>query len=291
VGLPVYNGERFLSAALDSLLAQTFEDFELIISDNASTDATPDICRAYAAMDDRVRYVSNERNIGVYRNCNQVFRLSRGEYFKLAAADDLCHPELLASCVEVLDHDRTVVAAYAQATFVDEDGQRLPIDDPGWHLMTDSRRDRLLFVISSGHWVNVFFGLTRSTDLAQTRLFPLYAGGDCGLLGELSLKGRFYEVPKRLFFRRVHCHASSQNIDLAWQSQFFKGRAGRVELPFWHVCLDHCRTILGSDLSTRDKVSCLKCILARMVAGRRELFGELYAALRFLSAEALTIVK
>ena len=64
IGLPVYNGERFLAQALDCLLAQTFRDFEIIISDNASTDRTPEICRAYARRDPRVRYVCNQRNLG-----------------------------------------------------------------------------------------------------------------------------------------------------------------------------------------------------------------------------------
>ena len=75
----------------------------MIISDNASTDGTAEICRAYAARDRRVRYVRNDTNIGAYANCNNVFRLSSGEYFRLSMADDVCHPELLARCVEVMD--------------------------------------------------------------------------------------------------------------------------------------------------------------------------------------------
>jgi len=282
VGLPVYNGERFLPDTLDSLLAQTFEDFELILADNASTDATADICRRYAARDSRVRYVRNESNIGVYRNCNRVFGLCRGEYFKLACADDLCHPELLSRCVEVLDAGPSVVATYAKTRFIGHDGQYLSLSDPGWHLMSDSPWERMRYVISSGHWVNVFFGLARSTDLAHTRLFPLYPGGDCRLLGELCLRGRFFEIPEYLFFRRIHANASSQNRDVDWQSQFFKGRRGCVELPYWHICLDHCETILCSDLGARHKASCLGVIVNRMVAGRRELVGELFTAWKCL---------
>src|SRR5215510_12797807 len=109
IGLPVYNGEKFLREALDSLLTQTFEDFELILSDNASTDETPAICRVYAAADKRVRYVRNAANIGVYRNFNRVFQLASGKYFKWAAADDVCQRDLLAKCLRVLETDSDVV--------------------------------------------------------------------------------------------------------------------------------------------------------------------------------------
>jgi len=280
--LPVYNGERFLPEALDSLLGQSFQDFELIVSDNASTDSTAHICRMYAARDGRIRYIRNETNVGVYRNCNAAFHAANGEYFKLAAADDLCDPRLLAACVDVLDRDPSVVATYSKTRFIGEDGNSLGLRDPGWHLMSDSPLERMRYVIWSGHWVNVFFGLSRCSALAKTRLFPLYAGGDCRLLGELSLRGKFFEIAEYLFFRRIHAAASSQNPDLEWQSRFYKGRPGRVELPFWHICLDHISTILRADLSAHDKVSCLGMVAGRMRSGKRQLFEELRRAAKYL---------
>jgi glycosyltransferase involved in cell wall biosynthesis len=282
IGLPVFNGETFLAEAIDSLLAQTYEDFELIVVDNASTDRTADICRAHAASDGRVRYIRNEINIGVNRNCSKAFQLSSGEYFKLAAADDVCHRELLARCVEVLDRDATVVLAYARTRFIDEKGAPLDWSDPGFPLLSHSPLERMRYVIASGHWVNVFYGLTRSKDLARTRLFPPYASGDYRLIGELSLRGRFFEIPEYLFFRRIHGSASSQNKGLQWQSEFFKGRRGRVELPFWHLCLDHGRSIVCSDLRVRHKISCIGMILQRMFAGKRTLFIEIQEAVKFL---------
>lgn len=276
--MPVYNGERYLVPALDSLLAQTFQDFELIIADNASADSTPEICRQYAARDSRVRYVRNEQNIGVYRNFNKVFGLGTGEYFKFASADDLCDPCLVARCVEVLDADRRVVAAYARTRFIDSDGNPLGWTDPGWHLISDSPFERLKYVLVSGHWVNVPFGVLRSESLRRTRLFPFYPGGDCRLLGELALLGKLVEVPACLFFRRVHAGASSQNSDREWQARFFRGARGRLDLPTWQICLDHAGTILRSGLSTRDKAAGLWIVARRMISGRRELFGELRVA-------------
>src|SRR4051794_35048945 len=100
IGLPVFNGERYLASALDCLINQDFDDFELIISDNASTDATESICRDYAEKDKRIRYFRNEANIGATQNYNRVFELASGEYFKWASHDDECHPSLIRRCLE-----------------------------------------------------------------------------------------------------------------------------------------------------------------------------------------------
>src|SRR5215212_10104103 len=103
VGIPVYNGAKYLGQAIESVLAQTFADFELIICDNASTDATAAIALDYAARDPRVRYARNRENLGVGRNFNRLIELGMGQYFKWLAADDVIAPEFLERCVEALD--------------------------------------------------------------------------------------------------------------------------------------------------------------------------------------------
>ena len=90
IGLPVYNGQEFLEETLHSILNQTFNDFELIICDNASTDRTAEICRSFAKRDRRIRYYRNEINLGAAKNFNGVFFLARGEYLKWSDNDDLC---------------------------------------------------------------------------------------------------------------------------------------------------------------------------------------------------------
>ena len=101
IGLPVYNGERYLRESIDSILAQTFQDFELVVCDNASTDETARICEEYAERDPRVRYFRNARNIGGINNANLTFERSRGDLFRWAAHDDVCAPVLLERCVQV----------------------------------------------------------------------------------------------------------------------------------------------------------------------------------------------
>jgi len=105
IGMPVYNGAKYIREALDSLLAQTFVDFELIISDNASTDSTPDICREYAGLDARIRYVRQDENRGPLANFQFVFSEARGKYFMWAAHDDRWASTFLKRTVAVLERD------------------------------------------------------------------------------------------------------------------------------------------------------------------------------------------
>jgi glycosyltransferase involved in cell wall biosynthesis len=113
IGLPVYNGERYLTESLDALLAQTYQDFELVISDNASDDGTADICRAYAERDSRIRYLRQPVNIGAGPNHNVLVPMARGKYFKWASHDDLYDPQLLELCIEALESRPEFVLAHA----------------------------------------------------------------------------------------------------------------------------------------------------------------------------------
>src|SRR5262245_51224042 len=128
IGLPVYNGERFLEPALDCLLAQTFEDFEIIIGDNASTDRTPEICESYKRRDLRVRYIRNERNLGAIANFNRVFQLSTAPLFKWAAHDDLYRESYLETCIRLLDENPDAILAHSNTAFIDDNGELFPFD-------------------------------------------------------------------------------------------------------------------------------------------------------------------
>jgi glycosyltransferase involved in cell wall biosynthesis len=119
VGLPVYNGEDYLAESLEALLGQTYEDFELIISDNASTDGTADICRRYAKQDSRIRYIRQPRNLGCNPNHNFVIQQARGELFKLASDDDLYARDLLKRCVDALDESPHLVLAHSWSATID----------------------------------------------------------------------------------------------------------------------------------------------------------------------------
>lgn len=123
VGLPVYNGQRYLREAIDSLLAQTCTDFELLISDNASTDSTSEICREYAAKDVRIRYIRQEQNLGAVANFQYVLDHARGRFFTWASDDDLWDEAWLEKLSDAM-LDQPGVAAFGKVYPIDQDGQR-----------------------------------------------------------------------------------------------------------------------------------------------------------------------
>lgn len=278
VGVPVRNGARFLAETLDSLLAQSYADFELLVSDNASTDETPEIGRAYAARDPRVRYLRSDVDLGLAGNYNRLFQEAQGKYFKWAAADDLHEPDYLKRCVEVLERDPSVVLAYGKSRFIDENGKPVEETDPGFDLQDEAARERLRYVIRSKRWVNAIFGLIRSEGLAKTPLLPKYPSGDYIILGELALVGKFVEVPEVLFLRRLHPGASSQNLnDANWLAHFWDAGKSEVDgrLVFWSRSRGHAGTIMRSSLGVGEKISLSASLLRTMVTRRRRLLAEL----------------
>jgi glycosyltransferase involved in cell wall biosynthesis len=287
IGVPVYNGEPFLSQTLDSLLAQAYRDFELIISDNGSTDGTEAICRAYAAREPRVQYHRSPVNRGYAWNMNRLVELAGGEYFKWAMADDLCKEEMVARCVSALDQDPAIVLACVRTVFIDENDNEIRRLDPGWDLNSGAAHERLSRVIyAGGHWVNAdaLAGVIRRSALLRTRLLPSYQGGDKRPLGELSLMGKFREIPEYLYLRRIHSASSGMNNPafakdrakaIGWMADFFRGSKSEVSRPTWHLMGDHLRTIRRSHLKLRHKAASIVAVLRAMRWNWRHLLGEL----------------
>lgn len=202
IGMPVYNGEPFIRKALDSLLAQEYDNFELIISDNASTDGTADICREYVATDKRIRYYRNETNLGAVANFNRVFELSSGRYFMFAGAHDLWHPTFISRCSSILDSDLDVVLVYTRTMLIDPNANTLgltpdQIDTRGMRAVARFKR-----IVWDLGWCNMIYGVIRKEVLSQTGMFRNVWGSDHVLLAELALKGSFAQIPEALFYRR-----------------------------------------------------------------------------------------
>ena len=213
VGLPVYNGERYLEGALESLLNQTYHDFELIISDNGSTDGTETICRRYAARDPRIRYERQPTNRGLYWNCNRVCELARGELFKWAAVDDLHAPTFLERCIEVLDTHPDVVCCHSRGDYIDPAGHRLYAADPSGeaHLGTSpSPHRRFRDVLLHHGWGARMFALSRLEPLRRTGLLQPHYGWDKVMMADLAFAGRFHMVDEVLYFERDHPAVESQ---------------------------------------------------------------------------------
>jgi glycosyltransferase involved in cell wall biosynthesis len=203
IGLPVYNGEKYLTEALDALLGQSYGDYRLIISDNASTDATAEICQEYLAKDPRITYFRQPVNIGATPNHNWCFEQSDTELFKWASYDDLYGKDLLARCIAALDDDPHLVLAHSHQAIIDGAGDIVlevdyPLDTANPH--APARFRSLLFELGGDD----FYGVMRSDILRRTPLNGSYHHSDRTIMAELALNGRFAQVPELLFFRRDH---------------------------------------------------------------------------------------
>lgn len=259
IGLPVYNGEPFLREAIDSILAQTFTDFELIISDNASTDNTEEICRSYAAKDSRIRYYRHDVNRGASWNFNLVVDLAVGEYFKWAAHDDVCAPTFLERCVEVLDHDSGTVLSCSQTMFTKSDGRKWWNAKTSPQLSSQKPEERFQGVLTY-FWCLEVFGLIRTDVLRKTSRIAPYYGSDRLLLVELSLIGRFQEIPECLFFRRCHAEQSSRLSASEREAWIDPKAVQRSKLLRPRSSIGYIQAVLKSPLNWSERLRCFAVI-------------------------------
>lgn len=274
IGLPVYNGENYLSQALDSLLGQTFTDFELIISDNASTDATAEICRRYAAMDERIRYIRQPRNCGAVPNQNIVLEEARGELFKWAAHDDLYGKELLERCVEVLDRHPEVVLCHADMAYIDGDGDLL--QRYTYTMATDSpsapARFRSILFTNGG---DDEYGVIRTEVLRRVRPYDSYYNAGRPFVAEIALNGPFRQVPELLFFRRDHPDRGDRNPTIRALTTNLDPVRAEQSIPriLAEYVLGFVGAIRRAPLSTSDRLMCYRHLVYWMAvrAGQRSL--------------------
>lgn len=203
IGLPVFNGENLLSESIEALLGQTYEDFVLLISDNASTDSTPDICKKYMKRDERIRYVRQPYNIGLHPNENFLMRESRTELFKLASHDDLYARDLIKRCVEALDKNPEVSVAHAWEARIDMEGNLT--EALSYPAAADAPRapDRFRSMLFDG-WDDYTYGVMRREVVLRTHMLGSHHFADRTFNVELNLHGPFYLVPEWLYFRREH---------------------------------------------------------------------------------------
>jgi glycosyltransferase involved in cell wall biosynthesis len=213
LAMPIYNGEQYVEETMRSILAQDFADFELIITDNASTDRTEEICRGFAARDSRIRYVRNEQNLGASANYNLGLSLSTGEFFKWCACDDLISSNCIGALVSALERDPEAIGAFPKTECIDERGTVIPLVGkplPDRRGLTPAQR--FMRGVLEGGTMFEIFGLFRRDVLYKTMLHLPYYGSDRALMAEVALLGEFVRVPEATFFNREH-RARSININ------------------------------------------------------------------------------
>ena len=272
IGLPVYNGERYLGEALDSLLRQSYSDIELVISDNASSDNTETICRRYAAKDSRVRYFRQPSNIGASPNHNFVFEQSRGELFKWASHDDLYDPQLLQRCVETLDANPDAVLVHSWTAVIDP-GRSDVARALTYPLSTSSQSVVVRFssmLFDDGG--DDDYGVVRADVLRRTHLYDSYWRADRTIIAEVALYGRFVQVPEWLYFRRNHKEQVSHAPNVRTLcSNYDARRANRIRHPRIRLLAGYpwgyAKALHTAPLSSADRRRCYGLLL-RWLASR-----------------------
>jgi glycosyltransferase involved in cell wall biosynthesis len=294
IGMPVYNGERFLAKALDSYLTQSFTDFQILLSDNASTDRTEEIGHEYAARDKRIHYHRNERNMGAGWNFLRVYELATGKYYKQAAHDDFCEPGFLAECIGALEADPEIVVAFTKTRVVDAEGNFL--EDYECPLRTDSSDPVVRFADLTliNHRCFPIFGIHRLSALRKLPPMGSFPHADGVLLAQLGLLGRYYESEKRLFINTKHGGQSSWTISSRSRERKFRltSRVGRlpaqewwdparkkaITLPEWNIFFQYIQSVSRSPLDFLQKIRAVGTLIHWSLRYHRKLLGDFVMA-------------
>lgn len=209
IGMPVYNGEKYVRQALDSLLTQNFKDFELIISDNASTDHTAEICKRYLEKDNRIKYYRNKVNIGQYANFNNLINYATAPYFMWASHDDMWEPSYISKLINIMESDKSIVLAFSDFDNIDEDGKQIRVYPKILKLSSSETIFKRLFKFimfkESDGKANLIHGIMRLNRLKEIGGFNKTLGevaADDLLLFSMLFKGNFYIIDELLFHKR-----------------------------------------------------------------------------------------
>lgn len=280
IGMPVHNEAAYLRESLDCLLGQDYREFELVITDNASTDETEQICRAYADHDPRIRYHRNTENLGAARNFWQAFELARGRYFMWNSGHDLRSHGYLASCVKVLEQDPSVVLCTGMDAAIDRSGQVLSTLPPG----SDTRRlrddpvGRVMLSLWSGHQAQAIYGVIRASVLREevTGIKQVYGCDDLILL-RLSLRGCIARVADQFYYSRIVREEGGLEAAIKrWSTTLCGPGVGpRRWFAFWGFAFESLRIALRAKLPVGKKLMLLGGVLLWLGKVRKFLLKEL----------------
>lgn len=282
IGMPVYNGEEYLEETLDSVLKQSFNDFQLIIADNASTDRTEQICRNYAKKDPRISYIRNPINLGASKNYTACFEPSDHEYFRWQNADDPIEPNLLELCVKSLDENPQAVLTYCKTKIIDQQGELTELYDDKLDLRQRSASKRFINCLSSIGLSNVLYGLMRREQLAKTALMGNYVASDINLIAELTLYGEFHEIPEHLFCRRMHPEASSwDRSDDERQKNFWDPSKRKLFLQSWRSIYEYFKASFRAPLPIKEKATLFYYICKKAYWRKKPMAKEIFYFIKY----------
>lgn len=284
IGIPAYNAEKNIGFTIEGLLAQSLGDFELIISDNASTDMTRDVVESYVKLDARIRYERQLTNIGANPNFSYVARCARGEFFKWSSSSDWCAPTFLERCkTKLMAQDDTVLVVPRTRLF--QDNRDLANDyEKDVEVIDDAPSVRLQQLMTNLYLNNVMNGLMRVSALKQTRLMERYHGGDVVLMGHLVLLGKFRLLDERLFYRRMETATATALQDQSAVRRHHYPKLGAYSLFQYSKCqLGWVRTVLAAPMTLRERLRSLLYISKRGYWERSGFVEDARGAWRYLT--------
>lgn len=256
IGLPVYNGQKYLGAAIESHLSQSFDDFDLVISDNGSTDATPEICRDYASKDKRIKYLRSPENRGILWNHRRVFEEieSPTQYFRWAGGDDILEPGLLRGMVEVLNARPEVEAVMPDTKNIDDDGKIIGSMVRTLDLQSSDVFERAHDILVASYQHVVAYGLLRASTLKVMRTGPHYVGWDPVFVWELALRGQIVQLAGPALLRRFHPGSISRVKTIKEMKKWVEPNStAGLDFPHWNWAYERWRALMASPLSMRDQ--------------------------------------
>lgn len=289
IGIPVYNGEDYIEATLDSALAQTHRNIEILISDNASTDRTPEILREYAERDDRIRLMLNDVNVGAAPNYNLVLNGAKADYFAWLSADDLLEPTYVERAVEILNARPEVVCVYSHSGRIDQHGERVgDYHDTMAKLRLDHSNPGVRFSDAVlGFPAIVLFGVMRRSTMLDTPGHGAYIGGDRVFVSEMALKGLIVRVSEELFQRRVHPDAYSSILDKSAKAKWFAGEDAEAGAADVERIKQHLAALKRSSPDSKTRLRGMFTMLVRfpVVLAKTHGFNLLQRGLRLTGRE------
>ena len=258
LGLPVFNGENYLREAIESVLAQDYTNWELLIFDNASEDATGAIAREFAESDERIHYFRQAENLGAVPNFNHTFEASSGQYFKWFAHDDRLRSDYLSRCIEVLENEPSVSLCHSWVEVLEPDGSIKERRGPYLpHADSHLLGERLGAIMHNDRECYDIFGVMRREVLDQTGLFESYIASDRVLRLKIGLTGRYHEVPEFLTQIRDHPSRSTRAMPAHHQRArwFHKDNRADWVFPHWRIFGEYAKS-LAADPASRWSFAC-----------------------------------
>lgn len=281
IGIPVYNGEDYVAKALTSLLQQSFQDFEIIISDNNSADRTQEICEAFQAKDQRVHYHKNSSNLGAAANYKKAFKLAKGKYFKWMAHDDICSSNYLQECVEILETNSNVVMCFPRVILIGNDGEALPLIEDNTYLtptgrvirtnlernfMSPKPSERYSEILFKTTECYEFFGLARREVIDRTSQHDAFYGSDKVLLCELSVMGKLKEAKNAIAYFRIHEKQSQSLKDSTERAAWISPDLSYGALMSRVKCVQgYLRSIFVYQLPFPEQLKCLRVLTSFLI--------------------------